>query len=230
MANLVGMLSSISAEYKAAKLQAAAPAPAAGLHPAPPSPPPQGGAATITGTEAGRLPAIVGAPSPAATSVVRDSNGSQEEGNNGKRTPPPCKGGKAVAKRRMRNCSDLDVRNCQRQQQQRSQQELVKQMLLAKRGLQPAVVIQRRRYRAARKRQQRASRVVGSACVCVCVCVCVCAAFLWRGVSECASLLATPVVSFSSVCSCTRFRAHLRAECSSKRRAWTCLLLFPLFI
>ena len=101
MANLVGMLSSFAAEYKAAKLQATANAPAAAAHPAPPPQPPQEGAAASAGTEAGRPPAAVGTHTPTAAPAIRDSNSSQEERNtNRERTPPPCKGAaKAVAKK-----------------------------------------------------------------------------------------------------------------------------------
>ena len=103
MANLFRMLSSISAEYKTAKLQAATPVSTAGpSSPSPPVPKPEGAAA---GTEGGAgrgagaaaaAPAAVESPPVAALSGPRDSNATQEERRaNRERTPPPSKAAKA---------------------------------------------------------------------------------------------------------------------------------------
>ena len=87
MRNLIGMLTGISAEYKAAK-QIAPPAPlAAGDHPAPPPPPSEATAGANTTAEASRTAPAMEPPTPAAA-AARD--GPQEERNsNRERTPPP---------------------------------------------------------------------------------------------------------------------------------------------
>lgn len=97
MRNLVGMMSAISQEYKAATQQATATSSTIVHRTAPPEAPAAEGGAATQATETAAVQAAVELPHPAEAAPVPDGP-VQERSSNRERTPPPGKGSKAVSK------------------------------------------------------------------------------------------------------------------------------------